>query len=92
MSLQVLESAYRDERNQSGFSWQQQYFTLRRMRGISVFAACGQLFPLGTGEYLHLPSRQLFPVELLPEPMNFCTLVPLSRKQDEKFFTESKGS
>lgn len=47
VSLQVLESAYRDQRNQPGFSWQQQYFTLRRIQGISVFAACGQLFPLG---------------------------------------------
>lgn len=62
------------------------------MRGISVFAICGQLFPLGTGEYLHLPSRQLFPVELLPELMNFCTLVPLSRKQDESSLLNQRGA
>lgn len=52
-------------------------------RNLCVCCLWPALPSWSTGEYLHLPSRQLFPAELLPEPTNFCTLVPLSRKKDK---------
>lgn len=91
MSLQVLESAYRDERNQSGFSWQQQYFNLRRMQGISVFAVANSSIL----EHRGIPTPTLQAAissrtvtradELLHTGSPF-------QGTGQKFFTKSKGS
>lgn len=61
-------SRFWDQRNPSGFPWPQLHFILRRMRGSSTLAFCWPTCSSwSTGEYLHLPSRQLFPAELLSE-------------------------